>query len=123
MLSIANVESVLFSSLGSALSRLTYLLRRLFSFEPKTLCRLFLVNFIAFASATFLEAAIVAYLLRTRWGRLPTSLAIVIVLFQVLFTTTKCKTVGRLFGVYRNQEMDVKGLLCVTKWENGKNIK
>lgn len=63
------------------------------------------------------------YLLRTRWEQLPISLAIVILLFQVLFTTTKCKTVGRLFGVYRNQEMDAKRLLCVTKWENGKNIK
>ncbi len=119
----ANIKPVLFSSLGSTLSRLTYLLRKLFSFEPKTLCRMFLVNFITFASVTFLEAATVAYLLRTRWGQLPTLLAIVIALFQALFTTTKYKTVGRLFAVYRNQAMDVKTLLDVTKWEKGKNIK
>ncbi|KAL5042052.1 hypothetical protein BDW71DRAFT_217302 [Aspergillus fruticulosus] len=112
---------VLFSSLGSTVSRLTYLFRKLFTCEPKTLRRLFLTNLVTFSSVTFLEAATMAYLLLTRWQRLPTDVAIIMFLFQALFTTTKWKTVGKLFGVYTSQETEVKRLRRVRKWEEGKH--
>ncbi|KAL4747961.1 hypothetical protein BDW72DRAFT_196245 [Aspergillus terricola var. indicus] len=111
---------VLFSSLGSTVSRLTYLFRKLFTCEPKTLCRLFLINFVAFSSVTALEAITLAYLLLTRWERLPTDVAVIMSLFQILFTTTKCKTVGKLFGVYNNHKREMERLRRVRKWEEEK---
>ncbi|KAL4993627.1 hypothetical protein BDV10DRAFT_189818 [Aspergillus recurvatus] len=112
---------VLFSSLGSTVSRLTYLFRKLFTCEPKTLRRLLLINLVTFSSATFLEATTMAYLLLTRRERLPTHLAAIMLLFQVLFTTTKWKTVGKLFGVYTSQETEVKELRRVRKLGDGKD--
>ncbi|KAL4972870.1 hypothetical protein BDW66DRAFT_169171 [Aspergillus desertorum] len=112
---------VLFSSLGSTVSRLTYLFRKLFTCEPKTLRRLFLVNFVTFFSVTSLEAATMAYLLVTRWERLPTDVGVIMSLLQILFTTTKWKTVGKLFGVYTSQETEAKGLRRARKWEEGKH--
>lgn len=117
---MANAATVLFSSLGSTVSRLTYVFRKLFTCEPNTLRRLFLINFVTFSSATILEAITMAYLLLTRWDRLPTDVAVIMSLFQILFTTTKWKTVGRLFGVYNSHKTEMKRLRRVRKWEEGK---
>ncbi|KAL4734275.1 hypothetical protein BDV11DRAFT_212952 [Aspergillus similis] len=116
----ADLAKVLFSSLGSTVSRLTYVFRKLFTCEPETLRRLFQINFVTFSSVTVLEAVTVAYLLLTRWERLPTDVAVIMSLFQVLFTMTKWKTVGKLFGVYKSHKTEIKRLCRVRKWEEEK---
>ncbi|KAL5333095.1 hypothetical protein BJX70DRAFT_403920 [Aspergillus crustosus] len=117
----AGLTWVLFSSVGSTVSRVTYLFRKLFAWPPETLCKLFLINFLTFASATILEAIIIVYFLGTRWDQLPTEVVICMLLFQTLFTVTKSKTVNRLFMVYKSQETEVRKQLETPTWGKAVN--
>ncbi|KAL4880254.1 hypothetical protein BJY04DRAFT_219257 [Aspergillus karnatakaensis] len=107
---------LLFSGIGSTVSRATYLFRKLFSWPPQTLCTLFHINFLTFASATVLEAVIIVYLLLTQWTTLAAEVGTTMLLFQLLFTVTKSKTVTRLYMIYKSQEKDVAKILQVSSW-------
>ncbi|PHH90379.1 hypothetical protein CDD83_3865 [Cordyceps sp. RAO-2017] len=100
---------VLFSSLGSTVSRLTYLTRQLLPQGLTGLRCVYLGGLCAYTSLVAIEGVTVICLLRIKWSRLPNSVGMGMCLFQVLFTATKMKTAQRILAVYRNEAETARG--------------
>ncbi|KAJ5085563.1 hypothetical protein N7532_010334 [Penicillium argentinense] len=97
---------VLFSSLGSSIAHLTYLLHQFRPKGPKgfrQIHKAFLAGFVAFTILLSFEAGAMAYSILRFWNQLPTATPLLLCLLQVLFTATKLKTARNIWTVYRRQ--------------------
>lgn len=89
--------------MGSTISRVTYVTRRLSTHSPAVLCKLYCASFYAYTSLTAAEATIMAVLIHRDAAWFSVATKTVMWVLQILFTTTKVRTSRRIFTVYSNE--------------------